>query len=133
MAAVTGTINSCAILGTPGGPTYDSSGNQVFTAVIGVSFAGTYDTSADGTIANVDTTIKSTMRNGKTVTPIGACMCWAGLEGTTPVGALLAGVSYSGGTLTVQLTDGTLAAEHSNGALGTFNRDIGLLVTFKIS
>jgi hypothetical protein len=132
MAAVTGTVNSVRLLDLASGPTFDSSTNLVHSAVIYVSFTGTYAQSDDGTIAAANTAIANARRDGKTVTIHSAALHSAGLEGTTAIGTYTT-ISHSSGTLTVQLSTGALTAEHANAALGTFNRDIGIYVSYVLS
>lgn len=131
MAAVTGTVNSVRLLDYVGGQTKDSGNDKIASCIIFVSFAGTYATSDDGTIATVNTSIANQRRDGKTITLRDMAFHSAGLEGTTPIG-ILKGSTESSGTITCQLTDGTLAAEHGNAALGTFNRDIGIYCCYEI-
>lgn len=133
MAAVTGTIVSVGAHRTPIGPVVDSVNKNILQCEIYCTFAGTYATSDDGTIAAVNTAIQNSRRDGRTVVVLGACGASAGLESTTPIGILAAGVSHSAGTLTVQLTDGALTAEHGAALLATFTRPIPITVTYNLS
>lgn len=137
MAAVVGTINRVTWIDDSYGPVVDSSGNLIRTALITVSFTGTYAQANDGTVAGVPAAIQGIAHNGKTVTVLGACAGPPGLAGAggiVPMGVLANGVSHSAGTLTVQLSDGTLAAEYADAtAIGTFTRDVGIIVTVKLS
>jgi hypothetical protein len=88
MAAVTGTVNSVRLLDYVGGQTKDSGNDKIASCIIFVSFAGTYATSDDGTIATVNTSIANARRDGKTITLRDMAFHSAGLEGTTPIGIL---------------------------------------------
>jgi hypothetical protein len=134
MAAVTGTISNVRHLDYVGGPTFDSSNDRLASCIIFVSFTGTYAQSDDGTIASVTTAISNARRDGKTVALRYVAGHSAGLEGTTPIAVLgtSGSATFSGSTITVALSDGTLVAEHANAAMSTMTKDIGIYVGYEI-
>lgn len=137
MAAVVGTVQTVSFIDDSYGPVVDSSGNLVRTALVEVTFAGTYAQANGGTLLALPTAIQNVLHNGKTVTVLGACAGppgQAGAGGIVPMGIMSSNVAYSGTTLTVHCTAGDLATEYADAtAIGTFNRPIGILVTFKLS
>jgi hypothetical protein len=120
MAACAGTVVSVSNFRTPTGRTQTSAGYPILACDIGVTFTGTYATwsspTTDGaTIAAVTTAIQNARRTGKTVTLLSANGSAPGLESTTPIGmagAIVPWQSAAAGTISGQLTTGTLAAEH---------------------
>jgi hypothetical protein len=131
MAVVAGTVVDVWGYTAPFGPVNTSTGTQVLGCFISATFTGTYAQADDASITSLTTTISTRMHSGKTVVLLDACGAAPGDEAGTAIGAM--GTSVSGSTLTCTLTDGTLAAEHANAALGSFNRGVCFFVMYTVT
>lgn len=129
MATLSGTITSVANFDTPSGPLADSSGNQVWNAMLHFTISGTYVQADDAQLTGVPAAIRSRMANGKTPTLLSAMFAAPGDEAGTPIGAGPV-ITVSGTSLTFPLTGGDLSTEHAGAVLGTLGKPIALRVCF---
>ena len=131
MATLSGTITSVALLDAPHGPVKDSSGNEVWNAVISFTITGTYAQADNAQLTGVPAAMQSRMAWGKTPTLLSAMFAAPGDEAGTPIGAGPV-ITVSGTSLTFQLTGGDLTTEHAGAALGTVGKPIALRVCFTV-
>ncbi len=116
MTVAAGTIVSVSAFETANGFQTTSGGKEICSAVIDVTFAGTYDQSDEASILNVHTAIAAARRDGKTIALISAGCVAPGVEGaSTLLGA--SKVATSTNTITCQLNGADLTTERAATAL----------------
>ena len=128
MAVLTGTIQDVALVDTPCGPAKDSSGNEIFNALVTFTITGTYVQNDNAQLTSVPTTMATRLAWGKTITLLDVMFAAPGDEAGTPIGAKTLAISTS--TITMELMGGDLTTEHAGAALGTVGKPIGLRVCF---
>ena len=128
MATLHGTVVAVHGITNPSGPVVDSAGAMIQCCYLHVNFTGTYAQANDADVLLVPAAIAGFMHDGRTITILQAAMAAPGDEAGTPIGIQAATVSST--TISFQLSDGALTAEHANAALGAFTRPIAIFVVY---
>lgn len=128
MATLSGTIAAVTLLDMPTGPAKDSSGNEVWNALVTFGITGTYVQADNAQLTSVPTAMQNLLKWGKAITLRDVMLAAPGDESGTPIGVTTLAISTS--TITFELTGGDLTTEHAGAALATLNKPIALRVCF---
>jgi len=135
MAVVAGTVDRAHSFNKTAGPLAsitNTTEQEVSTCVVDVRWiAGTY-ASADDANFNPATAIQDSLRNGKSITVIGACGAGHGDENGAIIHAgLVSSITTNTAVLTLLQEDA--ATERADGAMSaTWNRPVQIVVYFRM-
>jgi hypothetical protein len=141
MAAVTGQVgdqtnaSGSGVFGftAPSGNKRTTAGLPIEGCYIGVRAAGTYAAGDGFSLANANTPIQNSRKDGKTVAVLDACFAHPGLYSGSQIGAKT--VATSGNTITGLFTTGDMSTEWANGTMtaANFSQLVWLYVTYTIA
>jgi hypothetical protein len=132
MAAVTGTIRSVTAADLPHSFKRTSGGSLIEAAFLDVTFAGTYASADNASLANVHTAIVASRRDARTYALLSAGFAGPGDLNGSMIGAKT--IATSGNTLTCELTTGDMSTEWSDGALSTaWNEGVKFFVLYTVT
>lgn len=117
----------------PAGNKRTTAGLEILTCKIGIRAAGTYASGDGFTLANANTAIQNSRKDGRTAAIISAGFAAPGKVSGAQIGAKT--VANSGNTITGLFTQGDLSTEWANGAmtLASFDELVWLHVCYTLA
>lgn len=117
----------------PSGNKRTTAGAEILTCFVGIRATGTYAAGDGFTLANANTAIQNSRKDGRTVAIVSAGFAAPGKVSGATIGAKT--ISSSGNTISGVFTQGDLSTEWANGAmtLASFDENVQLHVCYTLT